>query len=115
MKKEIKNFGNVIEVELVFLTFINLIICALEYTNIIYAETYDTMRLNNILIGTPFTIFLWLDNILIYITSIFYIIDTIQKKNNMLIKLSFCFVSICTSIVMSTFIINGVAKLFGII
>ena len=114
MKKEIKNFGKWIEILLIILTFVSLIISALEYTNIIYNMTYDTTKLNDFVVSTPFSIILWVDNILLFLVSIFYIIDTIQQKKNTFLKLSFCLFSICTTMVMSTFIINGIAKLFGI-
>lgn len=114
MKKEIKNFGKIVEIILIILTFISLIINTLEFTNIIYNWTYDTETLNSLLISTPFSILLWIDNILIYLVSLFYIIDTIEQKKNMLLKLSFCLFSICTTMVVSISIINLVANLFGI-
>lgn len=114
MKKEIKNFGKWIEILLIILTFVSLIISALEYTNRIYNMAYETTKLNDFVVSTPFNIILWVDNILLFLVSIFYIIDTIQQKKNIFLKLSFCLFSICTTMVMSTFIINGIAKLFGI-
>lgn len=114
MKKEIKNFSKIIEVILIVLTIISLIISALTYTNTIYNWSYDTTNLNNLVISKPFTILLWIDNILIYIISIFYIVDTIKENKNKLIKLSFCIFSVCTTIICSTMIINGIAKLFKI-
>lgn len=114
MRKEIKNFGKWIEVSLIILTFVSLIISALEYTNIIYNMSYDTMKLNDFLVSKPFNIILWVDNILLFLVSIFYIIDTIQQKKNIFLKLSFCLFSICTTMVISTLIINGIAELFGV-
>lgn len=114
MKKEIKNFGKWIEILLIILTFVSLIISALEYTNIIYNMVYDATKLNEFVVSTPFSIILWVDNILLFLVSIFYIIDTIQQKKNIFLKLSFCLFSICTTRVMSSFIISGIAKLFGI-
>lgn len=115
MKKEIKNFGKWVEIILIVLTAISLIICALEYTNIIYSDSFDTMVLNNILISKPFTIILWANNISIILVSIFYIIDTIEQKKNLFLKLSFCLFCICTTMLVSCLIINGIAKIFGII
>ncbi len=114
MKKEIKNFGKWIEILLIILTFVSLIISALEYTNIIYSMSYDATKLNDFVVSTPFSVILWIDNILLFLVSIFYIIDTIQQKKNIFLKLSFCLFSICTTMVISTFIINGIAKMFGI-
>lgn len=114
MKKEIKNFGKILEIVLIILTFISLVINALQFTNIIYNLSYNTENLNSLLVSKPFTILLWTDNILIYFVSLFYIIDSVQQKKNLLLKLSFCLFSICTTIVVSTLIINLVANLFGI-
>lgn len=114
MKKEIKNFGKIIEIILIILTVVSLIITSLEYTNMVYNATYDTNVLNALLISTPFTIILWSNNILIYLISIFYIIDTIRYQDNKLLRLSFCIFSILTTIVVQTFIINFIASLFGI-
>lgn len=114
MNKEIKNFGKWTEIILIVLTFVSLIITALEFTNMIYNTTYNTMKLNDFLVSRPFTITLWVDNILIILVSVFYIIDTIQQKKNIFLKLSFCIISICTTMLVSNFIVNGIAKIFGI-
>lgn len=114
MKKEIKNFEKIMGIILIVLTTISLIINALEYTNLIYNWSYDTKELNSLLVSKPYNILLWLDNILIYICSIFYIISAIQSKKDVLIKISFSVFSILTTIVMSNLIINGIALLFGI-
>lgn len=114
VKKEIKNFGKWTEIILIVLTFISLIITALEYTNMLYNITYNTAELNSFLTSSPFTIVLWIDNILIILVSIFYVIDTIQQKKNIFLKLSFCLFSICTTMLVSNFIVNGIAKIFGI-
>ena len=111
---EIKNFGKIVEIVLIILTLISLIINALQFTNNIYDCFYDTSNLNSFLISTPFTVLLWVDNLLIYLVSIFYIIDTIQQKKNMFLKLSFCLFSILTTIGVSVSIINFVASLFGV-
>lgn len=114
MKKEIKNFGKYIEIGLVILTFISLVINLLVYTNMIYSCSYDTINLNNLLISKSFNVLLWCDNILIYLVSLFYIIDTIQQKKNVFLKISFCLFSICTTMIVSSLIINVIAELFGI-
>lgn len=114
MKIKIKKIGNLVEILLIILTFISLIINALEYTNITYNITYNTTKLNNLVVSTPFSIILWIDNILIILLSIFYIIDTIKQKKNMLLKICFCIFSICSTMAISTFIINEIAKIFGI-
>lgn len=115
MQKEIKKFGKILEIILIFLTFISLIINAFAYTNALYNGTYDTMKLNAFLSTTFFESSMWIVNILIYLVGLFYIIDTIQQKKDLLLKLSFCLFSICTTIVFSPLIINGIAKIFGIL
>ncbi len=114
MKKEIKYFEQIVEITLVVLTAISLIINALEFTNMIYNWSYDTTKLNSLLISKPFGILLWLDNIFVYLFSIFYIISAVQSKKNVLIKVSFAIFSILTTIVASIILINGVASIFGI-
>lgn len=114
MKKEIKNFGKILEVILIILTFVSLVIDLLIITNTIYIYRYDTMSLNSVVISMPFNVVLWINNILIYFISIFYIIDTIKEKKNVLLKLSFCLFSILTTIVVFSLIMNFVAELFNI-
>lgn len=114
MKKEIKNFGMYLEIALIILTVLSLMINALEYTNMIYNYSYDTLSLNNFLISPLFNVLLWVDNILIYLISIFYIIDSIQEKKNVFLKLSFCLFSIFTTMIVSSLIINVIAELFHV-
>lgn len=38
------------------------------------------MRLNELLVSTPFNILLWVDNILIFVIALFYIISSIKEK-----------------------------------
>ena len=85
MKKEIKNFGKILEVILIILTFVSLVIDLLIITNNIYTFRYDTMSLNSVVVAMPFNVLLWVTNISIYFISIFYIIDTIKEKKNVLL------------------------------
>ena len=103
-----------LEIILIVLTVISIIISILEFTNQIYSCSFNTEKLNSILVSPPFTILLWVDNILLYITSIFYMINAIKSKENVRIKVSFSIFSIVTTIVMSTLLINLVASIFGI-
>ncbi len=114
MKKEIKNFEKIVGIVLIVLTMISLIINAFIYTNMIYDWTYDTTNLNNIVVSTPFNVIMWIDNILIYVFSLFYIMSAIESKKDVFVKISFSIFSIVTSIIASNFIINGVASIFGI-
>lgn len=114
MKKEIKNFEKIVGIVLVILTIISLVMSALLYTNIIYSCSYDTTHLNGLLVSKPFDIVLWIDNILIYLFGLFYIISVVQSKKEVLIKVSFAIFSIMTTMVASTLIINGIASIFHI-
>lgn len=114
MESKIKIWGKWIEVLLIILTFVSLVINALEYTNMVYNMSYDTVKLNEFVVSTPFSVVLWIDNILIILLSVFYAIDTIRQKKNRLLKISFCVFSVCSTMLISTFIINGIAKLFGV-
>lgn len=114
MKKEIKNFEKIVGIVLVILTIISLVMSALLYTNIIYSCSYDTTHLNGLLVSKPFDIVLWIDNILIYLFGLFYIISVVQSKKEVLIKVSFAIFSIMTTMVASTLIINGIACIFHI-
>lgn len=114
MKREIKNFNQMVGIILVVLTGISLVINALLFTNMIYNCSYDTMGLNELLVSTPFNILLWVDNILIFITALFYIISSIKEKKNSFIKISFAVFAVLTTIVVQSFAINWVAELFGV-
>lgn len=114
MKKEIKRFDQIVKITLIVLTIISLIINALQFTNMIYNTSYDTTKLNTLLISTPFNILLWTDNLLIYLFGILYIISTIETKKDMLLKICFSLFSILTTIVVTTLIINFIATIFGI-
>lgn len=114
MKKEIKNFGKIVGMILIVLTGISLIINALLFTNMIYSCSYITDNLNSLLISKPFDILLWIDNILIYLFALLYIIDAIESKKEVLLKISFSLFSVFTTIIVSNFCINFVATIFGI-
>ncbi len=72
------------------------------------------MRLNELLVSTPFNILLWVDNILIFVIALFYIISSIKEKKNSFIKISFAVFAVLTTIVVQSFMVNFVAELFGV-
>lgn len=80
MERKVKIFKNEIEILLVVLTFLSLIMSALEYTNMIYNMSYDTTKLNDFVVSTPFSIVLWIDNTLIILLSIFCVIILYDKR-----------------------------------
>lgn len=114
MKKEIKNYEKITEIILIILTFISLIINPLVFTNALYSCSYETVNLNNLVITPFFNIILWIDNISIYIVSIFYIISAMESKQNVRIKIIFSIFSILTTTCVMTLIINLIASIFGI-
>jgi len=119
MKKEIKNFGKIIEISLVVLTFISLIINAIYMTNHIYSLESELIALNmepinNFCNSSIFNVILWVDNILIYFLLIFYIIDTIQNKKNMFLRISFSLFSVLTTMIVFVGEVNIVSNIFGI-
>ena len=72
------------------------------------------MRLNELLVSTPFNILFWVDNNLIFITALFYIISSIEEKKNAFIKISFAIFAVLTTIVVQSFMVNLVAVVFGV-
>ena len=113
MNKEIKNFGKVIEVLLVFLTLISLVLTLLVFTNAYHIG--EETRLNDLLISNSFLIVIYIENGLLYLVSLLYIIDTIEQKKNIFLRLSFTLFSILTTIFCFGSLTNVVAKVFGII
>lgn len=112
MKKEVKEY-TIIKV-LILLTGISLIMNSLLFTNMIYSSSYDTTKLNHLLVSTPFNVVLWINNILIYIFGIVALIKTIRSKEEKVLKISFVLFAIMTTIFISIMIINMMATLFGI-
>lgn len=112
--KEIKHFEKIIEIILIILTVFSFIINTLTFTNALYNHSYDTGYLNSFVTSQSFYILLLLDNFLIYLVSIFYLVSAIQSKKDVLIKISFTILSIVTTITVATLIINFVASIFGV-
>lgn len=99
---------------LIILTIISLIMNSLLFTNMIYSSSYDTTRLNNLLVSTAFNIVLWINSFLIYIFGLLVIIRAIKSKEEKLLSISFALFSIITTIIFSIAIINFVATFSGI-
>ena len=87
---------------------------ALTFANALYNNSYDTGRLNSLVTSQSFCISLLLDNFLIYLVSIFYLVSAIRSKKDVLIKISFTIFSIVTTATVTTLIINFVASIFGV-
>ena len=97
---------------LIVLTFINLIIVALNYTYQVY-DNLNIERINHLLVNYVNTWIMWVDNILLYIFAIFYIILGIKSKKEVTLKISFSVFSILTCITTLVFVVNLFARMFG--
>ncbi len=100
---------------LVILTFISLIIVMLNFTYLIYGDSYNNINsINDFLIKYINGPLLWIDNILLYVFAIIYIIAGIKSKKEVLLKVSFSVFSIITTMIFLTLTINAIAVIFGI-
>ena len=115
MRKEIKNFDKIVGIALIVLTTISLLINSFHFTYAIYDTASNITKLNQLLISTPLKLVLWVDNILIYILGLIYVIDAIKAKKDMLLKISFSLFSVLTTMLVATGVINLIANLFGLI
>ena len=97
---------------LIILTFVSIIITFLNYTYITYQDM-NINKINNFLIHYVNGWLLWVDNILLYVFAIIYIVLGIKSKKEILLKVSFSIFSILTTVIASTLIINLIASLFG--
>ena len=117
LKKEVKNYERNVTIILVALTVISLIINVLVYTTGIYSDDtfYNTEAIRNVVNSSWFMTILWIDNIAIYVTNLFYFAGIIDSKRDMLVKISFGIFSILSTVLINVQIVNLVAGLFGII
>ena len=97
---------------LICLTIISLIITMLNFTYQVY-EDLNVDRINNFLNNCVNDWVMWLDNVLLYVFAIIYIVLGVKSKNEVILKVSFSIFSILTAIMSLTFIVNGFAHLFG--
>ena len=117
LKKEVKNYERNVTIILVALTVISLIINVLVYTTGMYSDDtfYNTDAIRNVVNSGWFMTILWVDNIAIYVTNLFYFAGIIDSKRDMLVKISFGIFSILSTVLINVQIVNLVAGLFGII
>lgn len=113
MKREIKSFGKVMEVSLVFLTLISLVLTLLIFTSAYHIG--EESILNDLIENNLFLIAIYIENGLLYLVSLLYIIDTIEQKKNMFLRISFTLFSILTTAFCFGSLTNVVAKIFGLI
>lgn len=87
--KEIKNYERNVTIILIVLTVISLIIDFIAYTGMVYSDKvmYDTNTLRDVMNSGWFMTLLWVDNIAIYITNLFYFAGIIDSKRDMIVNL----------------------------
>lgn len=108
MEKREKIVRNV----LIVLTFISLLITLFNFTYQVYDDR-NIEKINNFLVNYVNTFVMWIDNILLYIFAVIYIVLGVKSKKEVLLKVSFSLFSILTAIMTLTFLVNLVAHLFG--
>lgn len=97
---------------LIVLTVISLIITILNFTYQVY-EDLNVDRINSFLVNYVNGWVMWIDNILLYIFAVIYVVLGVKSKNEVLLKVSFSIFSISTAIITLTFIVNSLAHVFG--
>lgn len=117
LKKELKNYERNVTIILVILTVISLVINVLVYTTGIYGDDtfYNTNAIREIVNSGWFMTLIWVDNIAIYITNLFYFAGVLDSKRDLIVKISFAIFSILSTVLINIQIVNLVASLFGII
>ena len=108
MEKREKIVRNV----LIVLTFISLLITLFNFTYQVYDDR-NIERINNLLVNYVNTFVMWIDNILLYVFAVIYIVLGVKSKKEVVLKVSFSIFSVLTAIITLTFLVNFVARLFG--
>ncbi len=117
MNIKIKNFEKFVEISLIVFTIISLGIDLLVFAHSTYNcdAIYPITELSSIVTSTPFMILFWIDNCLIYLFALLYIISALDTKEAVLLKISFSIFSVLTTIIIANIFINAVAGFFGIV
>ncbi len=116
LNKEIKNYERNVTIILIVLTVISLIIDFIAYTGMVYSDKvmYDTNTLRAVMNSGWFMTLLWVDNIAIYVTNLFYFAGILDSKRDLLVKIAFAIFSILSTLLINLQIVNLIADLFGI-
>ena len=111
----IKNYERNVTIILVILTLISLVIDFLIYTSMIYNDEmiYNVTGIRNIIDSSWFMTILWVDNIAIYVSILFYIFGIIDSKKDIIVKISFAIFAVLSTALVNIQIVNIVASLFG--
>ena len=117
LKKEVKNYERNVTIILVILTVISLIIDFLAYTGMVYNDEiiYNTTAIRSVINSGWFMTIVWVDNIAIYITNLFYFAGILDSKRDLVVKISFAIFSVLSTILINLQIVNLIADAFGMI
>ena len=99
---------------LIGLTIVSLIITLLNHTYAVYQDR-NIEIINNLLVNYINGWLFWIDNLLVIVFALWYIVLALQSKCERVIKISFSIFSIITTMLVSNFIINFVASIFQMI
>jgi len=108
------NVERVVRDILIALTFISIVIVVLNFTYLTY-QNNNILLINSLLVNFVNKWLLLVDNILLFIFAIIYIVLAVKSKTDLVLKVSFSIFSIITSMISLTAIINVLARLFKII
>lgn len=113
-KKQNTNIEKIVCIILIVLTFISIISSMFNFAYLFYSNSYinNIDKINNFLL--KYNTLMVIDNILIYIVAILYIILGIRSKKEVILKVSFSIFSILTTMIVLTLIVNVIVELFGI-
>ena len=115
LKKEVKNYERNVTIILVILTVISLIIDFLAYTGMVYNDEiiYNTTAIRSVINSGWFMTIVWVDNIAIYITNLFYFAGILDSKRDLIVKIFFAIFSVFSTILINLQIVNLIADAFG--
>lgn len=102
-----------IKISLIVLTFISIMITILNFTYLTYIDQ-NIDNISNFLINYINGPLLWIDNILLFVFAIIYIVCALKSKKETSLKISFSIIAILTSMIPLSLIINALANIFGI-
>ena len=113
-KRQKRDIEKIVCIILIILTFISIVFSMFNFAYLFYSKSYinDIDKINKFLL--KYNNLILIDNILIFIVAILYIILGIRSKKEVILKVSFSIFSILTTMIVLTLIVNVIAELFGI-
>lgn len=115
LNREVKNFERNVTIILIILTVISLVIDFIAYTGMVYSDEtiYQIDAIRSVMNSSLFMTILWVDNIFIYVTNLFYFAAIFSSKKDMLVKIAFAIFTVLSTFLLNIQIVNLVARLFG--